>query len=412
VNDSNESGETNEVTEAPKPRRKRGKQRVLQAGSGKRGLGSIFRSSYRDRKTGKRVDAATWSISYSNNGLQCREYGFATKEIGQAMLEKRIEEVRSGAALPMELRRIRLSDLTALILIDYEQSNRRSAKRVREAIAHLHAYFDGGNFLVADLSGNRIGEYVTDRLHSTTRYGRHPANATVNRELAALKRAFHLGAKSDPPLVQKVPPIRMLGEANARSGFFEVAEFNRILAELPEHLHAPLRVGRMTGWRVASEVLTRRVKHLDLTNGWLRLDPGETKNGEGREFPLTPALRAVLGAQRERTKALEKERGAIIPWLFHDDHGKPITSFRTAWLGACKRAAIRKLPHDLRRTAVRNLERAGVPRSAAMKMVGHKTESIYRRYSIVDAKVLEEAAVKLAALQATEIAESRKAATE
>ena len=70
-----------------------------------------------------------------------------------------------------------------------------------------------------------------------------------------------------------------------------------------------------------------------------------------------------------------------------------------------------RLPHDLRRTAVRNLGRAGVPRSAAMKMVGHKTESIYRRYSIVDAKVLEEA-VKLAMLQAAETAETRKAATE
>jgi hypothetical protein len=78
----------------------------------------------------------------------------------------------------------------------------------------------------------------------------------------------------------------------------------------------------------------------------------------------------------------------------------------SAWLGACKRAGIRRLPHDLRRTAVRNLERAGIARSAAMKMVGHRTESIYRRYSIVDAKVLEEAAVKLAMLQANEVAET------
>jgi hypothetical protein len=162
-------------------------------------------------------------------------------------------------------------------------------------------------------------------------------------------------------LVQKVPYIRMLGESPARAGFFEVNEFQAIVRELPTYLRAPLEVARMTGWRVASEVLVRKVKHLDLANGWLRLDTGETKNGEGREFPLTPALRSVLVAQRERTRALEKERGEIIPWLFHDDSGKPITSFRTAWLGACKRAGIRKLPHDLRRTAVRNLERAGVP---------------------------------------------------
>jgi len=80
----------------------------------------------------------------------------------------------------------------------------------------------------------------------------------------------------------------------------------------------------------------------------------------------------------------------------------------------CKKAGVLgSSPQDLRaELQVRNLERAGVVRSAAMKMVGHKTESIYRRYSIVDAKVLEEAAVKLAALQATEVAETRNAATE
>lgn len=250
-----------------------------------------------------------------------------------------------------------------------------------------------------------------DRLSSVTRYQRHPQNGTINRELAVLKRAFRLGVECDPPLVAKVPKIKLLAEAPARSGFFEVDQFAAIVAQLPEYLRAPLEVARTTGWRIASEVLTRKAKHLDLATGWLRLDPGETKNSEGREFPLTPQLRAVLVAQRERTRTLERERGIIVPWLFHDDAGRRIGNFRGLWLGACKRAGIRKLPHDLRRTAIRNLERAGIARSAAMKMVGHKTESVYRRYAIADSKVLEEAAVKLPALQASEVAETRKAAT-
>ena len=96
--------------------------------------------------------------------------------------------------------------------------------------------------------------------------------------------------------------------------------------------------------------------------------------------------------------ALELAKGAIIPWLFHRN-GKKITSFRTSWKKACKAAGVPgRLLHDFRRTAVRNLERAGASRSDAMNMVGHKTEAIYRRYAISDEKSLKEAAVKLARL--------------
>lgn len=61
-----------------------------------------------------------------------------------------------------------------------------------------------------------------------------------------------------------------------------------------------------------------------------------------------------------------------------------------------------RIPHDFRRTAVRNVERAGVARSAAMKMVGHKTESIYRRQAIADESMLQEAGEKLARLHSAE----------
>jgi len=151
-------------------------------------------------------------------------------------------------------------------------------------------------------------------------------------------------------------------------------------------------------WRVKSELLTRQWAHVDFRNGWLRLEPGETKNDEGRMFPLTPMLRAVLERQRERTEAFQRSTGEIYPAVFHRE-GRPIKSFRRAWLTACRRAGLTgRMPHDFRRTAVRNLERAGVPRSTAMKMVGHKTETIYRRYAIADEGMLRAGGVKLEAL--------------
>jgi integrase len=115
-------------------------------------------------------------------------------------------------------------------------------------------------------------------------------------------------------------------------------------------------------------------------------------------FPLTSELRAVLERQRELTEALQRKQGRIIPWIFHR-RGEPIRKIQKDWDKATAAAGLKgRIPHDLRRTAVRNLERAGVPRSAAMKLVGHKTESSYRRYAITDEAMLQEAGAKLSAL--------------
>ena len=122
-------------------------------------------------------------------------------------------------------------------------------------------------------------------------------------------------------------------------------------------------VGYLTGWRVESEVLTRQWPHVDFNGGWLRLEPGQSKNGEGRSFPFTPDLRAILETQRERVKAIERRLGCVISWVFVHDDGTQIKDFRYAWAEACRDAGVPgRLVHDFRRTAVRNLERAGVPR--------------------------------------------------
>ena len=79
-------------------------------------------------------------------------------------------------------------------------------------------------------------------------------------------------------------------------------------------------------------------------------------------------------------------------------HGQPIKSFYKSWKTACHAAGCPgRIVHDVRRTAVRNLERAGVPRSTAIRMVGHRTMEIYDRYAITDHAVLQEGSAKLAA---------------
>jgi integrase len=195
----------------------------------------------------------------------------------------------------------------------------------------------------------------------------------------------------------------MLHVENARKRFFEPAQYRAVVNHLPDYLRPVASVAYITGWRTKSELLTHLWRHVDFTNGWLRLDPGESKNGEGREFPFTPELLSLLQQQREVVKAIERKHSCVIPWVFVHPDGRRIKDFRGAWAKACKAAGVPgRLVHDFRRTAVRNLERAGVPRSAAMKLTGHKTEAVYRRYAITDSAMLQEAAVKLAVLHASE----------
>jgi integrase len=190
--------------------------------------------------------------------------------------------------------------------------------------------------------------------------------------------------------------------SNTRAGFFEENQFRAVLRHLPEEVRPVVTFAYYTGWRIRSEVLPLQWRQVDLSVGTVRFEPGTTKNEEGRLFPfsLLPELRDVLQGQRQRTGELQAKTERLIPWVFRRN-GRRIKDFRQAWKIACESAGIPgMIPHDFRRTAVRNLERAGVSRSAAMELTGHKTESVYRRYAIVSEADLAEGVRKLAALTA------------
>jgi integrase len=212
------------------------------------------------------------------------------------------------------------------------------------------------------------------------------------------------------PVPPRFPTLHL---NNARKGFFEESEFWALLEHLDEDLQPVMEFAFLTGWRIRSEVLPLKWGvNIDFGAGEVRLEPGTTKNDEGRVFPFSvlPELAELLARQKRRTQAIERSTGKIVPWVFHRE-GNKIKSFRGAWDNAVTAAGIAgRIPHGFRRTAVRNLERAGVPRSVAMQLVGHKTESIYRRYAIVPKQDLLDGLKRLADYRARLKPEERKLA--
>jgi len=216
--------------------------------------------------------------------------------------------------------------------------------------------------------------------------------ASCNHELATIRRAFRLAVQGGELL--NMPYVPMLKLNNARQGFFERHEFEAVLEHLPAYLHAALKFAFVTGWRFKSEVLPLTVDRVDLKAGVVRLEPNTTKNREGRSIYLTAELHEVLQAQLISIEDLQAQ-GTICPYVFHRLDGSQIKDFRESWKKACEAAGYPgKVFHDMRRSAVRTFERSGVPRSTAMAITGHKTESIYKRYAIVDSAMQQEAAVK------------------
>jgi integrase len=168
-------------------------------------------------------------------------------------------------------------------------------------------------------------------------------------------------------------------------------------AALPEYLRPVLTFAYYTGCR-RGEILSLLWSQVDLTARVVRLEPGTTKNDEARTLPLTTELFEVLSMQ----KSIRDTRHPNCSWVFFNESGRHIGRFQRSWRTACKEIGLveqdgepDRLFHDLRRSGVRNLIRAGVPEAVAMRISGHKTRSVFERYNIVSERDLHEAARKL-----------------
>ena len=370
-----------------------------------RGTGSIYRPKWRDSKTGELAQGSIYWIKYFRHGKPYRESSKSDKiTVAERLLKKRQGEISEGKLPGIYFDKVEFDELAKDFLTDYRVNGKDTLTKAERSVKYLKKEF--GGMRATDITTATIKAYVENRMEADL------SNASINRELAALKRMFHLAAQCTPPKVNLIPYIPMLKESNVRKGFFEHGEYLAVKAALPEELRPIITFAYHSGWRKA-EILGLTWDKVDLEQGTVRLDPGETKNEKGRTLYMNEEL-------FQEIHKLHSKRRLDCPYLFNRD-GVQIKGFRKAWDSACIKAGLweplrdgdgnvvtiknkkgeekivkvpTKIPHDFRRTAIRDMIRSGTPERVAMEISGHKTRSVFDRYNIVSDEDLKEAARK------------------
>ncbi len=228
---------------------------------------------------------------------------------------------------------------------------------------------------------------------------------TINRRISFLLRGLRLAQQEQPPLVRDVPRWTRLRESHPRSGFLEWDDFVKIREALPDYARLPVTLGFWTGMRYGEiRSLRRHQVTLDHQAKTVRLtlEAAQTKTAQPRTVVMPGDLYAAITAEMARPTS-----GST---LCHRN-GHPLGDMDTAWKSACITAGLATgrwqkashhwldyagpLFHDLRRTGVRNLIRAGVDRDTAKRISGHKTDAVFSRYNIVSEEDLIEAGRKV-----------------
>jgi integrase len=365
-----------------------------------RGDGRIF------TRTGS---AFLW-CAYYLRGKEYREStGTADPVKAAKFLKRRLKEVGAdqiGKAtfVGPQQERMKVCKLLEALEDDYKLRGKDSPQ-FRAHLKHVRGYF--GAWRAVEVTAEAVDKYISERQEAGS------APATINRSTQLLAQAFKLAIERKH--LSNAPQIRHLSEkGNARQGFFADADFHAVRDKLPEYLRDFVQFGYLTGWR-KGEIASLRWS--DVEGDVVRLRGENAKNGEGRTVTLSGDLSDLID-RRKAMRKVETKTGALLSeYVFHQK-GEPVGDFRKAWATACVAAGlgqfvcercnqtvyghiceacngegryVGRIFHDFRRTAVRNMVRAGVPERVAMTISGHKTRSIFDRYNIVNEADLREA---------------------
>jgi integrase len=287
--------------------------------------------------------------------------------------------------------RVTVEELLKALEADYELRGKDNAQ-FKAHLKPIREHF--GTWRAVEVTSEAVDKFITEEKATK-------APATINRSTQLLAQAFKLAIERRN--ISAAPMIRHLSEAgNVRQGFFGDVEFHRVVDNLPRYMQDVARFAYLTGWR-KGEVLSLRWEDVD--GDTVRLRAENSKNGEGR----TVTVDADLIERRKAARKIKTDAGVTIADLLFHNAGQPIVDFRKCWKTACRLAGVPgRNFHDLRRTAVRNMVRAGVPERVSMTVSGHKTRSMFDRYNIVSERDLREAMTRTQDYLVATAAEEKK----
>src|SRR5271166_703858 len=258
-----------------------------------RGMGRVFKRG------------SVYWIAFYHRGKEYRESSESVNEsAAKKLLKQRIGEVAHGRLTGANQGRVTFDDLAQAFLADYQINGRRSVRSAHRSINHLRKVF--GFERAVDITTDRIKTYAAHRQKEKA------ANASINRELAALKRMFNLAVQDGR--VSNTPYVPSLEEDNARQGFVDHGAFVSLRANLPEYLRDPITFLYLSGWRLG-EMKALEWRDVDLAGQVVHLRPEISKNKDGRLLPLSGELLDIV--DRARAK-----RRPDCPFVFHRD-GEP-----------------------------------------------------------------------------------------
>lgn len=341
----------------------------------------------------KRKGSRFWWIAPWIEGRQVpQSSGETDYDLAERKLRILEGKIAGGAPIKARTDRDCFENMLRAVETDYAVKQRRSSKDLKRRIdKHLIPR-------LGHLPAGKVAPAIPDYILERRKDERPASNASINRELAIIRRAFTLGMRSGA--VSSSPFIEDLPEDNIRQGFFVEDHFRSVLAKANDLLADVLTVAYYTGWRIES-ILEMEWSYVSFKEQVIRLPANRTKNRKETTFPLEPfpELKTALERRLKKTKEAERRGERIIPHVFHRDGGR-VKSIRKAWELTRVRAGVPgRLIHDMRRTAVKNLIRQGWSETQIMNMVGFKTRAMFLRYAIITEEDILSRAKAIAALQ-------------